>query len=169
MKEQVEIIRKYSDRPITTNMLDAAVNSGTGIDYFKMSEQLDFVTWDNYIEFQWGKAKDETVSRDHALLRSYKHQPFWVMEQQSGPCGWSKMGPTPTPGKLRLWTYQAVANGSDTVVYFRWRACPFGTEEYWHGILGHDGKPNRRFEEIAKVGAEMKKLSRIYRALQPKA
>ena len=69
-------------------------------------------------------SKDETVSRDHALLRSYKHQPFWVMEQQSGACGWSKMGPTPTPGKLRLWTYQAVANGADTVVYFRWRACP---------------------------------------------
>lgn len=169
MTEQADIIRKYSDKPITTNMLDAAVNSGTGIDYFKMSKPLDFVTWDNYIEFQWGIAKDETVSRDHALLRSYKHQPFWVMEQQSGPCGWSKMGPTPTPGKLRLWTYQAVAAGSDTVVYFRWRACPFGTEEYWHGILGHDGKPNRRFEEISKIGSEMKKLSRTFGALQPKA
>lgn len=169
MNEQLEIIRRYSDKPITTNMLDAAVNSGTGIDYFKMAKTLDFVTWDNYIEFQWGKAKDETVSRDHALLRSYKHQPFWVMEQQSGPCGWSKMGPTPTPGKLRLWTYQAVANGSDTVVYFRWRACPFGTEEYWHGILGHDGKPNRRYEEIAKVGAEMKDLSRTFGRLMPKA
>lgn len=168
MNETADTIRKYSDRPITTNMLDAAINSGTGIDYFKMSKTLDFVTWDNYIEFQWGKAKDETVSRDHALLRSYKHQPFWVMEQQSGACGWSKMGPTPTPGKLRLWTYQAVANGADTVVYFRWRACPFGTEEYWHGILGHDGKPNRRLEEIGKTGAEMKKLSQIYGALQPK-
>ena len=43
------------------------------------------------------------------------------MEQQSGPCGWSKMGPAPTPGKLRLWTYSAVANGADTVVYFRWK------------------------------------------------
>lgn len=169
MNETADIIRKYSDKPITTNMLDAAINSGTGIDYFKMSKTLDFVTWDNYIEFQWGKAKDETVSRDHALLRSYKHQPFWVMEQQSGACGWSKMGPTPTPGKLRLWTYQAVANGADTVVYFRWRACPFGTEEYWHGILNHDGKPNRRLEEIGRTGAEMKKLSQTYGALQPRA
>ncbi len=169
MNETADVIRKYSDKPITTNMLDAAINSGTGIDYFKMSKTLDFVTWDNYIEFQWGKAKDETVSRDHALLRSYKHQPFWVMEQQSGACGWSKMGPTPTPGKLRLWTYQAVANGADTVVYFRWRACPFGTEEYWHGILNHDGKPNRRLEEIGRTGAEMKKLSQTYGALQPRA
>lgn len=169
MKESVDIIKKYSDKPITTNMLDAAINSGTGIDYFKMSEELDFVSWDNYIEFQWGIAQSATVSRDHALLRSYKKKPFWVMEQQSGPCGWSKLGPAPTPGKLRLWTYQAVANGADTVVYFRWRACPFGTEEYWHGILNHDGKPNRRYEEISRVGQEMEKLSRFFGPLQPKA
>lgn len=168
-QESIELIKKYSKKPITTNMLDASVNSGTGIDYFKLSKILDFVSWDNYIEFQWGIAKDETVSKDHALLRSYKKKPFWVMEQQSGPCGWSKMGPAPTPGKLRLWTYSAVANGADTVVYFRWRACPFGTEQYWHGILGHDGKPNRRYEEILKVGQEMDQLSKAFGPLQPKA
>ena len=168
-KESVKTIREYSDLPITSNLLDAAINSGTGIDYFKLSKEFDFVTWDNYIEFQWGKAKPETVSRDHALLRSYKKKPFWVMEQQSGPCGWSKMGPTPTPGKLRLWTYQSVANGADTVVYFRWRACPFGTEELWHGILNHDGKPNRRYAEISQVGAEMEELSKSYQALMPRA
>ncbi|MDD2972786.1 MAG: beta-galactosidase [Lachnospiraceae bacterium] len=169
MNESVDRIKKYSNKPITTNMLDAAVNSGTGIDYFKCAEKLDFVSWDNYIEFQWGIAQAATVSRDHALLRSYKKRPFWVMEQQSGACGWSKMGPTPTPGKLRLWTYQAVANGADTVVYFRWRACPFGTEEYWHGILNHDGKPNRRYKEISQIGFEMEKLSQKFGALQPKA
>lgn len=168
-RESADIIRQYSDRPITSNLLDAAVNSGTGIDYFKLAEHLDFVSWDNYIEFQWGIAPDSTVSRDHALLRSYKKQPFWVMEQQSGPCGWSKMGPAPDPGKLRLWTYQAVANGADTVVYFRWRACPFGTEQYWHGILDHDGKPNRRYGEIAQTGAEMEQLSKTLGSLKPSA
>lgn len=169
MEESIEVIRKYSTKPITTNMLDASVNSGTGIDYFEMSKKLDFVSWDNYIEFQWGIAQDSAVSKDHALMRSYKKQPFWVMEQQSGPCGWSKMGPSPTPGKLRLWTYQAVAQGADTVVYFRWRACPFGTEENWHGILNHDGKPNRRYEEITQVGREMEQLSKSYKALSPVA
>ncbi len=169
VRETCEVIRKHSDRPVTSNLLDAAVNSGTGIDYFKLAEELDFVSWDNYIEFQWGVAQDATVSHDHALLRSYKKQPFWVMEQQSGPCGWSKLGPTPAPGKLRLWTYAAVANGADSVVYFRWRACPFGVEEYWHGVLNHDGKPTRRLAEVSQVGAEMKKLSQTYGALAPKA
>lgn len=169
VQETCKTIRAYSDKPITSNLLDAAVNSGTGIDYFKLSKEFDFVSWDNYIEFQWGIAQDATVSHDHALLRSYKKKPFWVMEQQSGPCGWSKMGPTPEPGKLRLWTYAAVANGADSVVYFRWRACPFGVEEYWHGVLNHDGKPTRRLAEISHVGVEMQKLSQTYGALMPKA
>lgn len=168
-KESVAVIREYSDKPCSSNLLDAAVNAGTGIDYFKLSKELDFVTWDNYIEFQWGKAKNEAVSRDHALLRSYKKQSFWVMEQQSGPCGWSQMGPAPAPGKLRLWSYQAVANGADTIVYFRWRTCTFGTEQNWHGILGHDGKVNRRYEEIAQTGSEMQRLSKVLGTLMPKA
>lgn len=162
-------IREFSDYPITTNMLDAAVNSGTGIDYYKLSSELDFASWDNYIEFQWGIAKDETVSRDHALIRSYKKKPFWVMEQQAGACGWSKMGPSPTPGKLRLWTYSAVANGADTVVFFRWRSALFGLEEYWSGIVGHDGKPGRRYQEISQVGKEMQKLNTVFGPLMPKS
>jgi len=168
-RESVAAIRKHSDKPCSSNLLDAAVNSGTGIDYFELSKELDYVTWDNYIEFQWGKAKMETVSRDNALLRSYKKQPFWVMEQQSGPCGWSRMGPSPDPGKIRLWSYEAVANGADTIVYFRWRACTFGTEQNWHGILGHDGKENRRYAEIAQTGREMQKLSRTLGPLMPQA
>lgn len=168
-RETCKDIRAYSKYPITTNMLDAAVNSGTGIDYFKLSEELDFTSWDNYIEFQWGIAEDATVSRDHALLRSYKKRPFWVMEQQAGACGWSKMGPAPTPGKLRLWTYSAVANGADTVVYFRWRSALFGLEEYWNGIIGHDGKPGRRYQEIAGIGQEMKELNKTYGKLLPKS
>ncbi len=168
MNEQADIIRAHSDRPVTTNMLDAGVNSGTGIDYFRMSRTLDFVSWDNYVNFQWGIAEDACVSRDHALLRSYKHQPFWVMEQQAGAIGWTQLGEVPKPGQLRLWTYASVANGADTVVFFRWRSCLFGTEEYWNGILGHDGRKNRRFDEFARTGAEMEKLSRIYGALAPK-
>ena len=132
MNEQVDIIRQYSDRPITTNLLDAGINSGTGIDYFKLSKTLDFVSWDNYINFQWGIAEDACVSRDQALLRSYKHAPYWVMEQQAGAIGWTQLGSVPEPGQLRLWTYSSVANGADTVVFFRWRSCLFGTEEYWN-------------------------------------
>jgi beta-galactosidase len=44
-------------------------------------------------------------------------------------------------------------------MYFNWRACPFGTEEYWYGILDHDGVPRRRYEEIKKTLEEAQSLS----------
>ena len=121
------------------------------------------------MNFSGGKQNRKQYQETMHCLEAIRRNRSGLWNSQSGPCGWSKLGPTPTPGKLRLWTYQSVANGADTVVYFRWRACPFGTEELWHGILNHDGKPNRRYAEVSRVGAEMEELSKNYRALMPRA
>ncbi|HEO69766.1 MAG TPA: hypothetical protein ENN80_00770, partial [Candidatus Hydrogenedentes bacterium] len=43
--------------------------------------------------------------------------------------------------------------------YFRWRACLTGAEQYWHGILDHDGVPRRRYDEVARVGKEFAKVA----------
>ncbi|NIM45452.1 MAG: beta-galactosidase, partial [Nitrososphaeria archaeon] len=43
--------------------------------------------------------------------------------------------------------------------YFRWRTCRFGAEEYWHGILDHDGIPRRRYLEVKKVSQELSKAA----------
>ena len=48
---------------------------------------------------------------------------------------------------MSAWAMQSVAHGADAVVFFRWRTCAVGTEQFWHGILGHSGKPGRVFEE----------------------
>jgi beta-galactosidase len=94
----------------------------------------------------------------HDLTRGLLHKNFWVMEQQSGAGGWQEMGPSPRPGQVRLYTYQSIAHGADGIIYFRWRVCRSGIEQYWHGILDHDGSTNRRYEEIKGVGAEVAKL-----------
>lgn len=163
-KMQADLIKKHAQVPVTTNFM----GSFSEIDYFKLASDLDFVSWDNYRDTQWGRGCAADGSMDHALMRSLKKKPMWVMEQQSGPCGWGKMGANPEPGKLRLWTYQAIANGADTIVYFRWRAALFGTEQYWHGILDHDGEENRRYREIASVGAELEKLDKLLPSLETK-
>jgi beta-galactosidase len=163
-KLQLDILRKYTKAPVTTNFMSYY----SELDYFKLAADLDFVSWDNYPDTQWGRGYAKDTSMHHALMRSLKKQPMWVMEQQSGPCGWSRMGANPEPGKLRLWTYQSIANGADTVVYFRWRACLFGTEQYWHGILNHDGLENRRFREICETAAELDKLASVLPNLEVK-
>ena len=91
-------------------------------------------------------------------MRSLKGAGFWVMEEQSGPTGNVEVHSTPRPGEIPYWAWQAIAHGADGIVYFRWRTCRFGAEEYWHGILDHDGVPRRRYREVAQMGATLKRI-----------
>jgi beta-galactosidase len=80
------------------------------------------------------------------------------MEEQSGPTGNVEVHSSPRPGEIAHWAWQAIAHGADGIVYFRWRTCRFGSEEYWHGILDHDGVPRRRYHEVAQLGAALRKM-----------
>ena len=131
------------------------------INYFDLARNLDFVAWDNYPRMQWTMEKgvdpsSSALSAD--TMRGLKSKNFWVMEQQAGPGGWEMLSVAPRPGELRLWAYQSIAHGADAIVFFRWRTARFGTEQYWHGLLDHDASPSRRYEEIKRMGAEIKQV-----------
>jgi beta-galactosidase len=84
---------------------------------------------------------------------------FIIPEQQSGPGGQAPyFQDHPEPGELRKMTYASIARGADSLLYFRWRSCRFGAEEYWCGILDHDNVPRRRYAEVKQIGAELRRL-----------
>lgn len=155
MNEQVAILRREAPGQFVTHNLMGFFDL---IDYFKLAESLDFVSHDQY---PMGFFDDPQPMKDPAtlaahldLMASLKAKPFWVMEQQAGATGWDIMSRAPRPGQLALWTAQSVARGADAVVFFRWRSCTVGTEQYWHGILPHSGEPGRRYEELKRcIGA----------------
>ncbi|MBN2047301.1 MAG: beta-galactosidase [Anaerolineaceae bacterium] len=157
---QIDILREHC-RPgqrITHNLMGFSYEQ---LDYYRFTEALDFVAWDNYVRGFWDMRRevDPSVSAlGHDTMRGMKQQPFWVMEQQAGPTGGSMIGVTPRPGELRLWAYQAAARGADGIVFFRWRTCRNGAEEYWHGVLDHHGEPTRRYAELAQMGQELKRF-----------
>jgi len=153
-KIQIDIIKKYTNLPITHNFM----GHFSDIDYYNLSKDLDFVSWDNYPDTQWGGTEYQYVSMAHENMRGVKDKNFIVMEEQSGPAGWDSVGTTPRPGQLRLWVYQAIAHGAEGIVYFRFRTALFGMEQYWYGVLDHDGIPRRRYYELQKTGLELKKL-----------
>ena len=154
-KLQIDLIRAHSTAPITHNFMGHFPD----IDLYDLASDLDFISWDNYPANQWGRSTAGSTAMAHDITRGTKRANYWVMEQLSGPCGWAVLGPTPAPGQIRFWTYQGVAHGADAIVYFRWRAARFGTEQYWYGILDHDGQPRRRYDEISGVGTEFARLS----------
>ena len=151
---QINILRSITPNKFITHNFMGLFNK---IDYFKLAKPLDFVSWDNYPRLG-REPSPYKVAFSHELTRSLKKKSFWVMEEQSGPAGGEFVSSTPHPGEIRLWTYQAIGYGAEGVLYFRWRTCLFGQEEYWHGILDHNGNVNRRYEEILKVGKELTKL-----------
>lgn len=154
-EQQIQVLREKCPRHrITTNFMGLFED----IDYFDLARSLDFVSWDNYPGFQSAPDAARTALA-HDLMRSLKHRRFWIMEQQAGPTGWDGLvDPTPKPGQLRLWSWQGVAHGAEAIVYFRWRTATRGAEQFWHGILDHDGVPRRRYDEIRQTATELSRL-----------
>lgn len=156
-KEQIKILRNITpNKKITHNYM----GFHNTVDYYDLSRDLDVISWDNYPVDLTTSAYECSLNAAmaHDLMRGTKEKNFWIMEERSGPTGWDRMSNTTRPGQIRMWTYQAIGHGADLVSYFRWRSCLYGTEQYWHGILNHDGTPRRRYREVQQIGEELKGL-----------
>jgi beta-galactosidase len=154
--EQVKILRRHCPKQFVTHNLMGLAPS---VNYFDLARDLDFVSWDNY------PARGEVnqpVNNDCALaadvMRGVKGRNFWIMETAAGPMGWGVMQRNLRPGELRKIALHQVAHGADGIVWFRWRTCTAGREQYWHGLLGHDGKAGRRYQEAAATARDAHRL-----------
>jgi beta-galactosidase len=156
-KLQIDILREQAPQHFVTHNLMGF--KYPFLNYYDLTLDLDFVSWDNYWRMQWNM-QDEVdpsfAALNHDTMRGLKKKNFWVIEQQSGGGGWEMVAVPPKPGELRLWTYQSIAHGADGILYFRWRTARHGTEQHWQGVLEHHGVPGRRYREVAQVGRELR-------------
>ncbi len=151
---QVDILRsKTENQWVCHNFMPHFPN----FDHFDMAEDLDLVTWDHYptdIRESYSE-----VSAGHDLTYGLKDKPFWVMEQQCSYLTRDELTSAPRPGETRMWTYQSVAHGADGIIYFRWRPCRFGDEQFHGGVLRHDGSRNSpRYREVKEIGKELERI-----------
>jgi beta-galactosidase len=79
------------------------------------------------------------------------------------------LGVDTRPGWMRLWAYMALAHGACGVNFFRWRCCRWGQEQHRDGILPHDGQSARRYDELARMGAEIAQVGERIDATHPRA
>ena len=78
-----------------------------------------------------------------------------MMEQQPGPVNWAPYNPSPLPGMVRLWSWEAFAHGAEAVCYFRWRQAPFAQEQMHAGLLRPDSADAPALAEAKKVAKEI--------------
>jgi beta-galactosidase len=153
--DQTVILRRECPRHfITHNLMGFAPD----VNYFDLSADLDHASWDNYPSLGGAEAYDPAASAD--LMRGVKGKNFWIMEQTAGPHGWGSYTRNPRPGEMRKQFFQQVGHGADGFLWFRWRSCTVGREQYWHGLLGHDGKAFRRYREAAQTAKDFHKVGK---------
>ena len=130
--------------------------------YYELAKELDFVGLDFYYnnspwDNRFRVASYEAAAMD--LMRSVKRRNFWVTETPVGTIGTAYMLRNLRPLELRRMNFQALAHGADGLLWFRWRTCRTGVEQFTHGLLGHDGVPGRRYADAARVAAEFHRLA----------
>lgn len=141
------------DAKITTNFM----GTYKPLDYKSWAPYLDMISWDNYPEKDAEPAK---VAMNHDLMRGLKGgMPFMLMEQTPSVSNWLVDNGLKRPGVMRLQSYQAVAHGADTVMFFQMRRSPGACEKFHGAVIDHAGREDTRvFRECAALGKELEQL-----------
>lgn len=156
------------DIPVTTNFMGFY----EPLDYNRLAKHLDVASWDNYPPYHDRPGKAERTAAERALMhdlcRSFKKQPFLMMESSPGPVNWMPTNRLLRPGVHRLKSLQAIAHGSDSVQYFQIRKGRGGCEKFHGAVIDHvgDGSP-RMFREVAEVGGDLKAIGEVRGAATP--
>ena len=169
---QVNILREFTSKPLIHNYMGRI----TAFDHYDVGADLDIASWDSYplgfLEMvsdadESFKAKyayqgdPDFQSFHHDLYRAVGRDRWWVMEQQPGPVNWASYNPAPLKGMVRLWSWEAIAHGAETVCYFRWRQAPFAQEQMHAGLLRVDDEPAPAWEEIVELNDEINAITTI--------
>lgn len=167
LHETAPLKRITPDVPCTANLM----GTYPGIDYFRLAQVLDVVSWDSYPQWTGGPDDAAIASRAafmHDLTRGLKDKPFMLMESSPSATNWRPIAKLHRPNVHMLQSMQAVAHGSDTVQYFQYRkSC--GASEKLHGaVIDHEGTENTRvFRDVAAVGERLKGMDDIVGAGTP--
>ena len=151
---EYDAVKKITpDIPVTTNLMGFY----PALDYQKWGRYMDVVSWDNYPDVDASPAE---IAMQHDLMRGVGGgNPFLLMEQTPGVTNWHTYCALKRPGVMRLWSYQAVAHGADSVMFFQMRRSIGACEKYHSAVIDHVGNGETRvFKETAALGKELKKL-----------
>ncbi len=158
IKNEVDAIREGGSKlPVTANLM----YDFDGLDYKKFKDVLDIVSWDNYPG--WHKKEEYITAVDaamqHDLMRSIKKAPFLLMESCPSATNWKPINKLKKPGMLLASSLQAIAHGSDSVLYFQLRQSQGASEKFHGAVIDHYGKEDTRiFREVTEVGEALEQI-----------
>ncbi len=162
LKTEIRIFKELTPQiPVTMNFMSFSQK----LDYRQAAKELSMVSWDSYPAFHndWETLYD-TMGKNafyHALIRSLKpEKPYLLMECTPSVVHGMPYNKQKRPGVHRLACLQAIACGSDSVLYFQWRKNRGGCEQHHGAVVDHLGTDDTRtFREVSEVGSMLHRIS----------
>lgn len=160
-REEIRVLRQFNETlSVTTNLMYFY----EGLNYFKFKEVFDIISWDTYPT--WHKEPESITAKDngmyHDLIRSIKNQPFLQMESTPSYTNWQGVSKLKKPGMHELSCLQAIAHGSDSVMYFQWRQSAGASEKFHGAVVDHyGGADTRTFHDVTNLGNGLLQLQEV--------
>ncbi len=144
------------DVPVTTNFMSVLRD----LDYWAWAAAEDVVTDDAYPDPADPRAAVK-AALSYDLMRSLKRQPWLLLESAPSAVSWRPVNVPKDPGVMRLHSLQALAHGSDGVMFFQWRQARYGPEKFHSAMLPHGGTATRQWRETLALGADVRRLAEV--------
>jgi beta-galactosidase len=156
--EQRDAIREHTPNvPVTTNFVMAS----WGPDLWAWSHEVDVVAIDHYL-----RTAGEDGHADVAFCADWarslaRGRPWLLMENATRLVYARDRILSRPPGRMLRDSLGYVARGSDSVLYFQWRASRAGAEIYHSAMVPHAGPQSAAFAEVADLGAALERIGEV--------
>ena len=156
MLEQRDEIREAgSSAPMTTNFMLPTWNH---LEQWGWSEELDVVSLDHYLDTA-GPDAEAHVAYGSDLARSWSGGPWVLMEQNAAGISLGDRTVAKSPQRMIRHSLGYIARGSQSSLFFQWRASLGGSEQWHSGLVPHAGASTRRFEAVCELGSILERIA----------
>ncbi len=157
MTAQIEVLRRHSDRPVTTNFM----GDFPYVDYRAWAEHVDLISEDSYPD-PADPASAHQVAWMGDLMRGLGGgKPWLLMEQSPGAVQWREANSPKRPGQFLLWSIARMAHGADGIMQFQWRQSVAGAETFHSGMVPHAGTDSRLWTDMVAAGQVLARLAPV--------
>lgn len=165
MEFQASLVREIAPNAVVMHDFPGG-GLGKHVDYSKVAKCLDRVAYNNYPV--WGGQKEPIQPHEIAFgldyIRGLKGENFWITEAIMGAQGHDVTGFLPRPNQAKMWSYQSMAHGADSLMYFRYRGATKGAEQFCYGIIDADNVKRRKFYEVQSFFKDIAKYKEAMEA-----
>ena len=157
--EQRDEIRVHTPSvPVTTNLMLPGYQV---LDAWAWSREVDVVAVDHYLESP-GPDGHADIAFCGDRVRSFGGgRPWILMEQATSLIYQPDRILAKEPGRMFRDSLAYLARGSDSVLFFQWRASPAGAEMFHSAMVPHAGPDSRVFREVTELGRAVERLAEV--------